>query len=80
MEVLHSAKRHVCQAPHENSEKWNGKQNSVADLAEWDRWKLLPKIALLEVEHMVNCINFNNCFLCFDKNWQRPKGCCTQDN
>lgn len=45
----------------------------MAELAEWDRWQPVPKIALLEVEHMVNCINFNNCFLCFDKNWQKPK-------
>lgn len=81
VEALDSAKKAcVCLAPHENCGKWNREQKSVADLAEWDRWQPLPKIALLEVEHMVNCINFNNCFLCFDKNWQRPKGSSTQDN
>lgn len=70
----------ACLAPHEGCGKWNREQKSAAELAEWDRWQPMPKIALLEVEHMVNCINFNNCFLCFDKNWQRPKGSSAQDN
>lgn len=40
--------------------------------SERDRWQTYPEIASLEEQHMVDCINCNNHFSCFDRNWQRP--------
>lgn len=40
--------------------------------SERDRWQTYPEIASLEEQHMVDCINCNNRFSCFDRNWQRP--------